>query len=267
MEPFQTFEHGGMVLRLFVHEAGAPSLVDSRLPLSPGAGQFEIGQIDLAEAGGGFALTAQVRGRHIAYIHTDLLLKDKSANRFYGPVVREHVQADRNKETRGVIRPDWDDPVDVAVRLHPGLRVLTDGVDSAFCFSVPEGYGNSGRRLDGLYALADGTAPFRARFFFDGAGETKRVLAHRERGRSSLPHAVIPRRGDQFMPFAQVLTPPTGGGDWDMVLALSTPLVFRDRRLRVVTETPIPGDYLAGLVVQDLDGGLTRKYVPLTVGA
>ncbi len=50
-------------------------------------------------------------------------------------------------------------------------------------------------------------------------------------------------------------------------MALSTSLVFPDRRLRVVTETLIPGDYLAGLVVQDLDGGLHRKYVPLAIGA
>ena len=26
----------------------------------------------------------------------------------------------------------------------------------------------------------------------------------------------------------------------------------------------MPGDYLAGVVVQDLDGGLTRRYAPVT---
>jgi hypothetical protein len=47
---------------------------------------------------------------------------------------------------------------------------------------------------------------------------------------------------------------------------LSTPLAFHDQGLRMTKETPVPGDYLAGILVQDLDGALTRKYVPLTIG-
>jgi hypothetical protein len=267
MEPSQAFEHKGRVLRLSAYEAEPSGSATPRPPFAPGAGRFEIGQIGLAQGSGGLTLTTQVHGRNIAYIYVEALLKDKSLDRFYGPVAREHVQTDRNKETRGIARPDWGDPVEIAAGLHLGLRLLTDGVDSAFCFSFPEGYGSPEHRLDGLYALAGGTAPFRARLFFDSTGETKRVLAHREHGRSSLPHALTPKHGDQFTPFVQVIAPPTGDGDWDVTLALSTPLVFQDQRLRVVTETPIPGDYLVGLVVQDLDGGLSRKYVPLTVGA
>jgi hypothetical protein len=266
MEALQTFEHNGKVLRLFPYEAESPKPARASSLRTPGAGRFEINRIDLAREDGGLTLTAQVGGRNIAYIYTEILHKDPTVDRYYGPVAREHVQANRNKESRGISRPDWDDPVDLAVALRPSLRLLTDGVDWAFCFSIPESYGNPGYRLAGLYTPAGGAAPLRAGFTFDSAGGTKRILAYKEQGGRSTPRALTPKQGDRFSPFVQVLTPPAEGGDWEVATALSGPLTFRDERFRVVTETPMAGDYLVGLLVQDLDGRLTRKYVPLAIG-
>jgi hypothetical protein len=263
---FQTFEHNGRVLHVSSYGPDSARPAKTWPPSAPGTGVVEIGRIVLEEGIKGSTLTTQVRGRNIAHIFAEILLKDRDLDRYYGPVVREHVRAHRNKETGGVIRPDWDDPVDVVVAIHPILRLLTDGIDSAFCFSVPEGYGSSDYRIDGLYALADGAAPFRARFAFDSAGEMKRVIAYKEQGGRSTPHALNPGQGDRFAPFVQVLTPPTEDGDWEVTPALSTPLAFHDKELCVVTDTPMPGEYLVGLLVQDLDGRLTRKYVPLTIG-
>jgi hypothetical protein len=251
-------------LAAYGHEPAKPS--QPPCLRAPGAGRFEISRLALSAGGQEPTLTARIGGRNIAYIYTEVLLKDDGLDRAYGPVVREHILADRNKETGGISHPVWDDPVDVAIGLRPSLRVLTDGADSAFCFSVPAGYGDSDHRLEGLYAPAHGTAPLRAVLTFDSSGETKSLLVRKERGKLSTPRAVAPTEGDRFTPFAQVLTPSAEGGAWETQTALSTPLTFRDRPLRVVTETPLPGQYLVGLLVQDLDGGFTRKYVPLTIG-
>ncbi|MFH1833378.1 MAG: hypothetical protein ABH877_00015, partial [bacterium] len=156
--------------------------------------------------------------------------------------------------------------VDLAVGICPDLHLLTDGVDSAFCFAVPEGYGISDYRLGGLYTPAAGAAPARALFRFDRAGETKGLLVYKDQGRRSIPHALTLKKGDQFAPFVQVLTPPTDRGGWYVSTALSTPLTVRSQALHVATETAMPGEYLVGLLVEDLDGKLTRRYVPLTVG-
>jgi len=107
--------------------------------------------------------------------------------------------------------------------------------------------------------------PVRAVVTFDDAGAAKRVLAYPERRWRSTPRELAPRQGDRFTPFAQVLSQPTQGGDWNVTAALSTPLTLRDRPLRAVTEPLMPGDYLAGVVVQDPDGGLAREYVPLAI--
>jgi hypothetical protein len=264
MEVLRTFEHGGVVLEVFAYgaEPFSPARASSRR--APGAGGFEIGRIDLTAEGDGLVLRARVSGKNIAYIYTDIQLKDPNLDRYYGPVAREYVRAGRNKETRGISRPDWDDPVELAAVIRPGLRLLNDGTGSTFCFSLPEGYGDPEYRLPGLYTFADGAGPLRAVVTFDGAGSMSGVVAHKQYGRRLTPRAVTPQPGDRFSPFVQVLAP-AAAGDWEVETALSAPLTFRGEPFRVVTETPIPGDYLVGLVVEDLDGMLTRKYAPATI--
>ena len=270
MEIFQTFEHNGKVLQLAKYEQkSSPKPKASSLRV-PGAGDFEIGQISLSAneivAGEALTLTAQISGRNIAYIYTDILLKDKSSNQFYGPVAREYIQADRNKENHGISHPDWDKAINLSVKLSPGLRLVSDGADFAFAFAIPEGYNTSDYRLDGLYTSSDGTAPLRVRITFDNMGETKDVFAYKEQGTSSTPHELKPKQGDQFTPFVQILIPPAGeNGKWETTTALSNPLTFSDQPLRIVTEAPMPAEYFVGLLAQDLDGGLVRKYAPLTV--
>jgi hypothetical protein len=272
MEVFQTFEYNGRVLQLATYEpdsSARPAAKDPSIK-APGAGKFGIGAINLSTAkiiaGEELTLTAQVNGKNIAYIYSEVLFHDKSLNQFYGPVAREYIQADRSKESGGVSRPDWEDTINIAVRLSPGLRLLTDGVDSAFGFLLPAGYGNSEYRLDGLYTPADGAAQRRVRITFDSAGETTDVVAYKEQGGRATPHALRLKQGDQFTPFVQILTQPTNENPaWQVTKGLSTPLTFHGQPLRWAAEPLLPGDYLIGLLVQDLDGGLTRKYAPLTV--
>lgn len=274
MEVFQTFEYNGKVLQLATYEpASSPRVAPAKASSTraPGAGKFEIGQINLSAAkitaGEELTLTAQITGKNIAFIYTDILLKDKSLDQFYGPLARETIQADRNKETRGISHPDWDDVINLSVRLSPSLHLLTDGVDSAFAFLIPAGYSNSDYRLDGLYTPTGGASPRRARITFDSAGETKDVLVYKEQGSRSMPHELTLKQGDQFAPFVQIFTPPTDENQkWKVTTALSTPLTFRDQPLRWVTEAPMPGEYLVGLLVQDLDGHLTRQYMPFSLG-
>ena len=271
MGTFRTFEYNGKILQLAAYEP-EPSAKPIKAPSAdaPGAGKFEIGPVSLSAekiaAGETFTLTAQVAGKNIAFLYTEVLLHDKELNQLYGPVAREYIQAERNKESGGVSRPDWDDAINIATRLNPGLRLLTDGVDSAFGFLLPEGYGSSGYQLDGLYTSADGVTQRRARISFDSAGEITKVIAYKEQGGGAAPHALTFKPGDQFTPFIQILNPPEDGNlPWQVTTGLSTPLTFRGQPLRWEAAPLMPGDYLVGLLAQDLDGGLARQYAPLAV--
>jgi hypothetical protein len=264
MTILQTFEHKGRVLKLASYDAPVRPARKPSTHRVPGAGKFEIMQFDISQADNNLTLTAQVGGKNIAYLFIEILMKDR--DKYYGPVLREYIPAAREKETGGVKHPDWDETIDLSFPLRPRLTLLTDGVDSAFAFALPEGYGVSGCRLDGQYTNAEKQS--RARITFDGDGRIKEILAFKEQRMKSTPHALTPKPGGTFAPFVQVLTPPHDeNGKWEAEIVLSTALTFGERPFRLEKESLIPGEYLAGILIQDLDGGFTRKYVPFTVGS
>ena len=253
----KTFEHKGRVIQLASYTApdrAAPKKSSSTR--APGAGKFQIEQVAFSED---HLLTAQISGKNIAYLFAEILMKGD--NGFYGPVQRQYISADANKETGGIKRPDWSETINISLTLRPRLTLLTDGTASAFAFCLPEGYQISGCRLNGQYTSAESQT--RARITFDENGSINEILAFKEQGIKSTPHALTPKAGDTFAPFVQIYTEEDGA--WKTETALSTALTFGQQPFHLETEDPIPGDYLAGILVQDMDGGLTRKYVPFTI--
>jgi len=259
------FNHKGRALKLTAYNAPAKPASKPSSHRAPGAGQFEISQLTLAEN----TLTAQISGKNIAYLFVEILMKD--GEKFYGPVLREYIPADSDNETGGVKRPDWSNPISISIKLRPSLTLLTDGVDSAFAFCIPTGYGDSGCQLDGQYISAAEGKQSRARISFDGDGtlRVKEILAFNEQKMKSTPHALTPKPGDKFAPFVQILTP-SDEQDGKFLrkteTALSTPLSFGEQPFQLLTEDLIPGEYLIGILIQDLDGGIARKYVPFPIG-
>jgi len=258
MTILKTFEHKGRSLKLSAYHAPAKPAKKPTTRRAPGAGKFEIEQLNISDE---LTLTAQISGENIAYLFVEILMKD--GEKFYGPVLREYIPADSDKETGGIKRPNWGNPISLSLPLRPSLTLLTDGVDSAFAFAIPEGYGNSGNRLDGQFTPAAEGKQSRARITFDSDGKIIEILAFKEQRTKSTPHALTPKNGDTFAPFVQALT--ETDGNWQAETVLATALTFGEQPFRLEKESLIPGEYLVGIVVQDLDGGLTRKYVPMAV--
>lgn len=272
-EIFRTFEHNGKVLQLSPFETGQPAklAVGGTSAGAPGSGQFEIKMLSLSAskitAGETLTLEAQITGSHISYLYTEILLRDKEVDQYYGPVDQGFVHAERNKETRGVSRPDWEQMIKVTAPLRPAIRLLTDGAHFAFAFLRPEGYDSSDTQLEGLYSASGETTRRRAHLTFDAAGNIKKMLVFTGQGIRAMAHALTLKQGDQFSPFVQILKPPTAESpEWQVNKCISTWLTYGSEDLRMVNEPPLPGEYLAGLLVQDLDGKLTRQYTMFTLG-
>jgi len=257
MTILKTFEHKGRAFKLTSYDAPAKPAKKPSARRAPGrfAGDFEISQLAFADD----TLTAQVSGKHIAYLFVEILMKD--GDKFYGPVLREYIEAAWDDQTGGVLRPNWSDPISLSIPLRPSLTLLTDGVDSAFAFCIPTGYRLSGCHLDGQYTSTESQS--RARIVFDGDGKIKEVLAFKQQRMKSIPRPVTPKPGDTFAPFVQVLS--EEDGSWKTETVLSTVLTFGDQPFRLEKESLLPGEYLIGILVQDLDGGFTRKYAPLAI--
>jgi hypothetical protein len=266
MEIFRTFEHSGRSLQLASNETeGSSNLsVDASLA-APGSGKIEINALKIA-SGENLTLTARVAGDRIAFIYCEILLHDNELGQYYGPIAREYVRAEKDVEVQGVSHPDWDTTLDLKVTLSPGMRVLSDGVSSAFACLTPTGYANPVYQLDGIYASADETTQRRARLIFDRSGQLTKVMAFKKQGNSFLPHGLTFERGDRFSPFVEVLTPPTDQNQaWQGTRAHSTTLTFQGQPFGLATETLMPAEYLAGLLVQDLDGKITRQYASFSM--
>ena len=265
MEIFRTFEHQGKTLQLAVDETVLSSKPQAKTTsrLAPGSGIIEIQSLALSAekiaAGEKLTLSAQISGNKIAYLFTEILFHDPELNQYYGPILREYIACEQNREVNGMSHPVWGPEIALSLTLTPRLQILTDGAASALACLLPAGYGSSNQHLDGLHTAANGTSQ-RARLTFDSSGALQGALVCKGRGTQTTPRALTLRRGDQFCPYVQVLTQAAEGeATWQATKALSTPLTYGEP-FRLVAETPIPGEYLAGVLAQDLDGKFTRQY-------
>ncbi len=272
MDILRTFEHNGRALKVAAYEPetiATPSFFGSSV-IAPGTGKFEISPLSLSAEkiapGESLTLCAQITGENIAFIYSEILLYDSEQGQFYGPMAQEYVLSGKNAEVQGVVYPVWEAEIKLAINISPSLRILSDGADSAFAFMRPEGYGQAGYQLDGLFTRAGSDNRRRGRLKFGSVGEVTSMLIYKERGGRSAPHALTISSGDQFSPFVQILTCSNNEKPvWQVTRGISTGLTWRDEGFRWTEETPIPGEYLLGLVVQDLDGLRTRQYAPFTL--
>ncbi len=272
MRVVQTYIHASRELHLHAYEspvlaAGAASEGEARTGRrAPGAGSLEFEALTVDRQRDALTLTTRVRGTNLGYLYAELLLKDKASDVFYGPVCREYIRAERNEGSSGITRPVWGEDVAVSARLRPTLRLLTDGAELSFCCPLPEGYSSPGYRQGGLYTLAGEQEPLRALLGFSSEGVLKRAIAYPEHDRRGGARVLTPSQGDRFVPFCQVLSMSDTSDGWRVTTALADTLTLGSWPLRVVTERALPGDYLVGVVAQDLDGGFHRQYAPVRLG-
>ena len=138
MDILQTFEHNGRILQIAAYEPEpettlAPSALGAS-PLAPGTGKFKIDPLVLSAEkiapGESLSLSVHITGENIAFIYTEILIRDTELGQFYGPVAQEYVLSGKNAESHGVPYPLWDADINLALKLTPSLRILTDSFDS-----------------------------------------------------------------------------------------------------------------------------------------
>lgn len=277
MDTLCKFEHQGRTLRISAVEeerpiAAAPGL-DSVGGLS---GDVQLGPITLSAStiapGDTVALSARVGGQDITFVYLELLLRNPQTGQYYGPVYREAIAAPRMQTIGGVDVPDWREPLVAQVTVQPFLRLLTDGKEWSLGFVRPPAPKTPDAAkiytLEALYRSAWGRKQHRAQVSFDSTGEGQSLLVFRDTEGGAMPRAANPRRGDRFTPLLQVYRPAGEEGvAQESAIVQGDTLKWRGEGLRWQAEPLLPGTYLAGLVAEDLDGQLHRRYAELVVGS
>jgi len=272
MELVRTFVVNDWELKIAFNEpdlTGVP-LKSNPTRIAPGAGKYQINTFELAAdkvtAGETLSLTAQMSGENIAFLYTELYIKDPEKDYYYGPLTHEHVRSKAEKEINGLMHPVWDADISLSLEIVPLIRVLTDGINAAFAFMHPGRYGQPEYHLEGLFTKKDSGNANRARLKFDLEGEMigKQIILEK-RGRLMSRDLAI-KSGDMFIPGVHVLTPLNlSNPKMHSLHGLTGTLTKLEDPFHWVDEAALPGDYLLGLVIEDFNGDQYHHYLQFNV--
>ncbi|MDI9548762.1 MAG: clostripain-related cysteine peptidase [Chloroflexota bacterium] len=182
---------------------------------------------------------------------------------------QDFLFADQDTAVGGVTYPLWPKGAfTVGYDWEPVVYAISDGVTSIRTLLSPETYGERPvYTADGIYAFADGSPDRYARLFFRD-GELAQVFGFAGAGGlaagAGAPRQIKPQRGDQFTVFDQGYNLAEDVED-ARYLAPSGVLTFGEDSF-FIEETPAPsGNYVVGVIAEDLDGVQVEAYESLFV--
>lgn len=166
-----------------------------------------------------------------------------------------------------VTYPVWpDDAFTVAYDWEPVVYAISDGETSIRTLFSPESYGEEPTyTVEGIYTFADGSGERYARLFFQN-GELAQVFGFMGAANNGVgaPREITPAPGDQFTVLAQGYNLAEDAEDEDYSAESGT-LTFGDE-LFYIEETVAPsGNYVIGVIAEDLDGNVVEAYEGLFV--
>jgi hypothetical protein len=264
MNIFRVYENKGRVFQL-AREETEPELDEQPISgnVSPGFGQYKVENFNISESeikmGEQIAVQARISGENIAYIYFDMLLKDPEQEQYYGPVARVSVKSVHDGEVDGKVYPLWEENNLVDLSINPGLRLVTDGINSVLAFTQPAVYGLEGDYLDGLLIRKKTATKLKARLYFAPNGELSKMVVIKNRKGLLIPHTLKLAEGDQFHPYIRVY----GINESDGIMrkigsCYSTQITYQGNPVKLVLETPLPGEYYLGFEIEDMEGHSNR---------
>lgn len=257
-------------------EESAPS--SSAKVVGPGAGGLSLSPITLSasEIGpdGVVTLSSQFTGSNVAYSYYFIGYYEESDGSYLAADAG-FVEPGGVKEVDGVYYPDWGDEEvkTIESRWTPTLYYMSDGnsANDQFAFFEPEVYGvdvaGDIYTVSGMYTFVDSGTQMEATIEFNGAGDMQRVLGFSEGSGSSDSgtwHEITPRLGDSFTITKQYLEfdqNPEG----EFVPYDGGTMTFGDTPFTMVPYYAVPGSYILGIGLEDLDGNMSWEFAELTV--
>lgn len=180
---------------------------------------------------------------------------------------QDFLFAEEDTTVGGVTYPQWPaGTFTVAYDWSPVVYAISDGATSIRTLFSPESYGAQPTyAVEGIYTFADGSPDRYARLFFRN-GELAQVFAFigTANNGAGAPREITPRPGDQFTVLAQGFNLSDDATD-KFYSAESGTLTFGAQRF-FIEETPAPsGNYVVGVIAEDLDGNQVEAYEGLFV--
>lgn len=270
-DDFLAFHYAGQDFGL-----GNPSR-GSRLP-APGSGEITIAPLAISPASintdGTLNIQTDISGENVAYVYLVGLLKHSSENGYLAFFL-DYLMVDESQAENGVVYPLYsltNDKIHIDVDWNLSANAVCDDDGCFFALVNPDQYAARAADLfyfvEGWYIYADTGKRVEASIYFYNQGENliRNIIANPPGDNAiSSPNALIPRPGDQFLTVNTVLIF-DNSGKFTTEYQEGNLLTFGELPFNYGSfSEPDPGQYLVGVMVKDMDGGMTWQFAPVTV--
>jgi hypothetical protein len=202
-----------------------------------------------------------VSGSNVGFIYTFIgrLLPDEDALIIED---MDYIFSEEDREAGGVVYPVWpEEAFDVAYDWEPTVYAVSNGAESVRVLFAPESYGESPTySVEAIYHFADGSADRRATLFFrDGVLVRAITFTGPATSSAGAPWEVRPKAGDSVTLLQRGYNL-SDESEEELYSREAGTLTFGDEPL-FIEETPAPsGNYVVGVIAEDLDGNSYEAY-------
>ena len=241
----------------------------------PGAGEITIAPIEISasEIGpdGVVTLATEISGANVGYIYYYVSYYDEESGS-YLTADMGFISAEETKEIGGVYYPDWGDENVIPLEFdwEPTLYFMSDGNEEndQFAFFEPETYGvdddSTTYIVRGVYTFAASGKEIDAIIRFSGDSKIRSIFGFNGEGGSGAPREITPKAGDTFTIVEEWLDFDVNP-DGEFVDYLGGTMTFGEQDFEMVAYYAYSGDYVLGIIVEDLNGNRTEEFVYVTV--
>ncbi len=257
-----------------IAEASAPEA--SATVTAPGAGEITFNSLTASaeeiSVSDTLDIDLSLEGENIGYIYIYTLYYDEESES-YVTVDTDFIASEENEEVGGVTYPVWSDDssIEFAVEWSPTIYMVSDGVTEEFAAVVPDTYGITAEdtyyTLWGTYTFAGDQEGREAFLVFDANGafvEAYVFSESNEEDTGKAPDVIYPEDGDSFTIEEEWLEfdkDPEG----EFVYYDGGTITFGEQGFELVPYEGMAGDYVVGIIAEDLDGNSYEDFVEVTV--
>jgi clostripain len=239
---------------------------------APGGNKIEIAKIELsgesASADNPVTLNTTVKGENVSYLYifSGRFTKDQDELQV---IDLDYIDSEETKEIDDRIIPEWGEgDIPIEMDWQPTSYVVNDGTHKQMVVLEPDTFGagteDTVYSVNGIYKFANGEADRYAIIYFDGDGNMMDVVGFSTTEPVGPQHEITPEQGDQFSILHQYIPMTDNGEETETVYKEAGILTFGDTPWTWEEHPAAKGQYLIGIIAEDMDGNSYAEYVPVT---
>jgi clostripain len=239
---------------------------------APGGNKIEIAKIELsgdsASKGNPVTLSTTVKGENVSYLYifSGRFTKDQDQLQV---IDLDYIDSEETKTIDDRIIPEWGEgDIPIEMDWEPTSYVVNDGTHKQMVVLEPDTFGvgteDTVYSVNGIYKFANGESDRYAIIYFDGDGNMMNVVGFSSTEPVGPQHEITPEKGDQFSILHQYIPMTDNGEETETVYKEAGILTFGDTPWTWEEHEAAKGQYLIGIIAEDMDGNTYAEYVPVT---